>query len=540
MPERIILIGADEPGLNAVLQYQQSHPETQATVLYPELNPLSEFSCVTLEKYLGREMDFPERLRAFGIDRDAKKVLIRDNISGRESTMSYDKLVFASGAAPADLDVSGEHFAGVLRIGDYVDAERLAPVEGKTIVVGSGLNLLLTVSAIMQQDIGSVEIIYHNVREGAESFSENMAGMIRHQLQSAGVKIHDGETLQSITKDSSGLIVKTDKQEIPATRVINASNRSAVSYMAEAAGIELDNDGAIIVDAALKTNDTSIFACGSCASFKSSAINKPIPGSIIRATEGRQAQMLTLSLGGEAVNFIPPVCAFSVDLGDLAVAGSGMTVAAAREYGYEAMSAIAIQFDRAHFMPETELMTLELVFDATTRQVLGIQGLGKSGDGLRGRVSAVSVMLGNKPTIDDISNLELAYSPPFASAMDVINTVANIADNMLLGINEGIDVAEFKRIWAERETNEHFFLDCRELGNAQPFIDEHPLHWNHIPQGELCRRMSEIPEDRKIILLCNTGTRSYEAQVALKHAGYSDVSNVDGGITAIKQSGVKV
>ena len=122
----------------------------------------------------------------------------------------------------------------------------------------------------------------------------------------------------------------------------------------------------------------------------------------------------------------------------------------------------------------------------------------------------------------------------------MLNAVANIAENILAGVNEGIGADEFDRIWQERDNDECFFLDCRELGNAESLIERHPLHWNHIPQGEIAKRISEIPTDRKIILLCNTGARSYEAQVTLKHAGINNVANVDGGIAAIKQSGVKV
>ena len=201
---------------------------------------------------------------------------------------------------------------------------------------------------------------------------------------------------------------------------------------------------------------------------------------------------------------------------------------------------MAIQFDRAHFMPGVELMTLELVFDGPTRRVLGIQGLGKSADALCGRISAVSAVLPMKPTIDDISNLEMAYAPPFSSAMDVLNTVANGADNMLAGINESISPEEFRELWAEREREDSFFLDCRELGNAQPVLDRHTAHWNHIPQGQIARRVAEIPTDRKIVLVCNTGTRSYEAQTILKHAGFCDVVNVEGGNTALRQSGIEV
>lgn len=540
MPESIILIGADEPGLNSVIRYIQDNPDSKAIVLYPELNPIPEFSCMTMERYLGRGIEFPENLRAFGIDRDNKRVRVRDNFSGAESSVPYDKLVFASGATPAELDVPGDHLSKIIRLGSYEDAARLRPIEGKTLVIGNGLNMFLATSVLLNQSAGKIEVLLRSDGSAPAPLSSDLSQMVRHHLVESGVTLHTEASLKRIESLGDGLKVITDKGDIEVSRVINASHNVAVSYLASGAGLDMDDTGGIIVDAHLRTRDPHIFACGNCASFIGKVCNAPVPGTHVKSTTPRQVRILADSLNGVTEVPLAPLSTFSLSIGDLTIAGAGLSVEAARKCGFKPMSATAIQFDRAHFMHNAELMTLELVFDADTRQVLGIQGLSKSGEALRGRISAVSAILPKHPTIEDISNLELAYSPPFASAMDVLNTVANVADNMLAGINEGIGAEEFEQIWNERAKSDDFLLDCRELGNAGPFLERHPLHWNHIPQGEIARRLEEIPRDRRIILLCNTGTRSYEAQVVLKHAGFKEVVNVDGGITAVKQAGIKV
>lgn len=539
MPERIIIIGADAPALNGVLKYIDSRP-AEAVVLYPEENPLPEFSCSAIEQYLGRGIDFPERLRALGVDTQNRRVLVRDIVSGSESDLEYDQLVFATAAAPSDLDVPGEHLTDISRIATDEDARRLRPIDGKTVVVGSGHNLLLTVSALMQHGRGEIEIVSGPCPQGFDPLSGSLMDMLAHHMSEKGVTIHEGHEFQRIERDKDGLRVVTDQATISADRIINAQFSRPLSAIAADAGLEIAQTGAVIVNESLHTNISDIFACGSCAAFKNVNCKTPIPGTAIRSTELRQATVLAASLAGAEPVFAAPACAYSVKLGDLTAAGAGLTVDAARRCGFTAMSSTVIQFDRAHFMPDAALMTLELVFDGPTRRVLGIQGISTMGDALSGRISAVSAMLTKKPYIEDVANLEVAYSPPFASAMDVLNTAANVADNMLAGINSGIDAREFRRLWDERENGDHFFLDCRELGNAQPFLERHPLHWNHIPQGELARRLDEVPEDSKIVLVCNTGTRSYEAQVTLRHAGFEDVINVDGGMSALRQSGVKL
>lgn len=540
MQEHIILIGADEPGLNGVIKYLGSNPETKATVLYPEINPLPEFTCMTMERDLGRGIEFPEDSRAFAIDRENKRVNVRDAITGAESFMGYDKLVFASGSTPADFEVPGDHSPKILRLGGLPDSTPKRPSKGKYLIVGSGLNLLHSVSSMLRQEDVTIEVLITRDEHIAPPLSDNLFRMLKHHLMESGIKLHENATLIGFEETENGLKAITDTGSIEATRIINATPNQSVSYLASEAGFATDDMKGVIVDSLLRTEDPAIFACGNCASFLGEMCKAPVPGAQIASTARRQADILAAVLEGETITPLTPLNAYAIKLGDLTFASAGLSVDAARKCGFDAMSATVIQFDRAHFMPDADLMTLELVFDAPTRQVLGIQGVSRMGEAVGGRVSSVAVILSQKPTIEDIANLEIAYSPPFASAMDVLNTVANVADNMLAGTNAGIGTEEFEQLWEARTQSDDFFLDCRELGNAEPFLERHPVHWNHIPQGEIANRLAELPRDRRIILLCNTGTRSYEAQVVLKHAGFEDVVNVDGGMAAVKQSGVKV
>jgi rhodanese-related sulfurtransferase len=229
-----------------------------------------------------------------------------------------------------------------------------------------------------------------------------------------------------------------------------------------------------------------------------------------------------------------------VKLFESSVAGTGLSLGAAKAAGFDAMSVLLIQLDRAHFYPTKELMTLEMVVDKSNRRVLGVQGFGSSGDAMVGRINAVAAILKSAPTVDDISNMELAYSPPFAAAMDILNSLANLADNALAGINRGVGPDGFKELWENRDQQTCFFLDCRENADAVPYMERNPETWHNVPQGEIYDRLDEIPADRPIVLICNTGARSYEAQIMLDAKGYKDVTNIQGGMAAIKKYGVDI
>ncbi|MBW2119893.1 MAG: rhodanese-like domain-containing protein, partial [Deltaproteobacteria bacterium] len=59
-----------------------------------------------------------------------------------------------------------------------------------------------------------------------------------------------------------------------------------------------------------------------------------------------------------------------------------------------------------------------------------------------------------------------------------------------------------------------------------------------IPQGDLRTRLAEVPKDKRLVLICNTGVRSYEAQITLDQTGIKDTYNLQGGIAAVKKWGL--
>ena len=185
-------------------------------------------------------------------------------------------------------------------------------------------------------------------------------------------------------------------------------------------------------------------------------------------------------------------------------------------------------------------MSLELVAERGTGRVLGMQGLAAMGDALVGRVDVVAALLPAGLTVETVSGLEMAYSPPFAAALDILNVLGNATENILAGRNQGIQVDEFAALWAGRNGHGPYILDCRERANAAELVSDHPDHWHNIPQGELRQRLDELPRGQGIVLVCNTGARSYESYVTLAHAGFTDVVSVEGGMTAILAAGVAV
>ena len=61
-----------------------------------------------------------------------------------------------------------------------------------------------------------------------------------------------------------------------------------------------------------------------------------------------------------------------------------------------------------------------------------------------------------------------------------------------------------------------------------------------MPMSAFAERHSELPKDRPLLMMCASGTRSAAATGFLLRSGWTDVTNVAGGITAWQQRGLPV
>jgi len=307
--------------------------------------------------------------------------------------------------------------------------------------------------------------------------------------------------------------------------------------LAAEAGLEISPKGGIVVNEHMQTSDPLVYAGGDCVEIPNLVTGRPAYYPL-GSMANRQGRVIGTNLAGGDARFEGAVGSFIIKLFDISVASAGLNYEGALEQGFDAASGFIAQLDRAHFYPEKDLLYLEMVAEKDTGRVLGIQGLGNSGEGLMARISAVATTLRYQPSLSDISNLEIPYSPPFSTAMDIVNALGNTMENILAGKDRVIDADRFAEWWENRDNGETFFLDCPGWGNAEPYVRKYPEHWKSIPQDELRDRINEVPGDKRLVLICNTGVRSYEAQVFLDQVGLRDSHNLQGGVAALKKWGL--
>ena len=479
--------------------------------------------------------------RAVSIDREGKKVLVENMIDGKEQVLSYDKLVLATGSRPRRLSIPGADLPGVFTVSNLHEAEAIKAevAQGrvnKAVVIGAGAIGLEMAEALA--DLWGVETavieVAAQVLPGV--VSPGMARMVRHHLEEKGLTIYSAEEVVGIEGAERVERVVMKSGALDADLVIMAVGVVPNGDLAREAGLELSPRGAIKVDERLATSDPNIFAGGDCVEIRNLLTGKAgyFPSGSLANREGR---VIGSNLAGENAVFEGAVGTFAVKLFELSIASAGLSMEKAIADGLDPVSVFVVQFDRSHFYPDKDLLYLELVVEKGTGKVLGVHGLGGLESGMFARVSAIASILKYRPSAADISNLEFPYSPPFSSAMDIVNVLGNTAENILAGKNRVIDTDQFAQWWENRAAGDTLFLDCRGWGNAEHFVNKYSENWKSIPQDELRRRIEEVPKDKRLVLICNTGARSYEAQITLDSLGIHNTFNLQGGVAALKKCG---
>ena len=568
MPEKILIVGGVALGPKAASRCKRLMPDAEVTLV--DENVYISYGGCGIPYYVSGEVQNLDDLRAtpyhtirdpefframkgvtvrnqtraLSIDRAAKTLLVKDVISGKEEKLPYDKLVLATGASPRVPPVEGKDLKNVLSLTrlEAADAIRTACQEGKineAVIVGGGfigLEAAVALADMWGVKVSVVEMM-DQILPGV--LSHSLARMAEHDCVSHKVDVYASEKVLKLEgKDGAVSKVVTDKRELPAQLVIFAAGFIPNGRLAKDAGLDVAPFGAVVVDEHMRTSDPAIYAGGDCVAIRNIITDKLgyLP---LGSMANRQGRVIGTNLAGGDATFPGYVGTWAVKLFEMSFCGTGLTVERARKEGYDAIGVSVEQLDRAHFYPEKNMMSLELVVDKPTRRVLGIQGACSAGDALKARVDAVAgVLQYARPTVEDISNLEVSYAPPFASAMDVVNVVGNVADKVLAGRFKPVTGDQFMELWKKRDQNHIFFIDARPAKAGQAVQAQHP-EWHSIPLEEIAARVNEVPKDRPVAIICNTGLRAYDSLLILARNGITDVVNSTGGMQAVGKMGLK-
>lgn len=528
----IVVIGGVAAGTKTAAKLMRQDRSAKVTV-YTKSNDISYAGC-GLPYYVGGSIETREELivntpekyagltgvsvrtgmEAVGVDASAKTVAFAN---GEE--VSYDRLVIAVGAVPFVPDVPGTALPGVFTMRTPDDAIGLrAYVDDNkcrsAVVVGGGFIGLEIAENLLAKGL-KVTVVDVAGQIMPNLFDEEMAGYLRRQLQSRGIRIVTGAGLEEVIGSDKAAGIRTGVGNFESDVVVLAIGVRPATGFLQNSGIEMFK-GTIVVDAYQKTNLPDVYAVGDCAQVFNRITGKS-QWSAMGSTANITGRLLAKNLTGGELPYGGCLGTGVVKLAEGLNAGrTGLTEAQAREAGFDVITATCVTDDKAHYYPDAATFVTKLIADRETHKLLGIQVVGAGSVDKMVDIAVTGISMGAKA--EDFDTLDFSYAPPFSTAIHPFVQACYILENKMSGEYETFTPAEY----AAGKARGYKVIDV----SPAPSIPG--AQW--VDLTKVNGPVEGLGKDEKLLLVCAKGKRGYFLHNRLKAFGYTATRALEGGL----------
>ncbi len=428
--------------------------------------------------------------------------------------LTYDKLILSPGAAPIRPNIPGMERALSLRNIEDVEAmaSAISRLPESVAIIGGGFIGIELAENLRHRGISTSVIEAQD--QVLAPLDPEMATFVTAELQRHGVKLYLGAALVSIEDET---VTLADGVVVPAEVLIMSIGVKPEVVLARSAGLLIGERGGIAVNDFNITSDPDIYAIGDAAE-KLDAVDGSATLVPLANIANRQGRVVADHIAGKKIRTVPSQGTAIVKVFDLTIATSGWNEKRLKAAGKEYVVIHNHPSSHAGYYPGSQGMSLKLLVDPISQNILGIQGVGR--EGVDKRIDVVATAMRGGITAPELADLELAYAPPFSSAKDPVNMLGYIAENVLSGLTPTAQWHEVEEKMAEG----YSILDVRSVGEVNRGTLPGALN---IPIDEIRERSSELPTG-KILVTCQVGQRGHAATRLLREMGYEAI-NLDGG-----------
>ena len=207
----------------------------------------------------------------------------------------------------------------------------------------------------------------------------------------------------------------------------------------------------------------------------------------------------------------------------MAAALTGITEGLAQRMGIDYKAIHLHPSSHAGYFPGAERISLKVLFDPTSGKLLGAQAVGKDGADKRIDIIATAIYAGL--SVNDLMNLELAYSPQFGSAKDAINHAGYVGNNVMENKSPNVH-------WNQLDSELDRGVKVLDVRTQAEFERGHIPGAILAPVDELRDRLDDLVGEEYVVH-CAVGQRAHTAIQILKSKGIR-ASNLSGGYTTWK------
>ncbi|MGF1461397.1 MAG: FAD-dependent oxidoreductase [Leptolyngbyaceae cyanobacterium] len=433
----VLIIGGSDAGMSAALRIRELAPSVKTTVMLGDEYP--NFSICGLPFYLSGEVgdwrDLAHRTQddllsagihlltnhwATRIDATQQTVTALD-ANGSEVTVSYDQLILGTGAVSRRPDIAGLELPGVYFLRWMEDSFRVhqhltAKQPQSAIVVGGGYIGLEMADALTLRGL-QVTLVEHSstvLKTVHPSFGDRVAD----ELQRHGVTVHTGIAVERIELSEEQLqVTGTSDFAAIADLVLVAVGAMPATALAQTAGAQLGTANAIQVNQQMATSVPHIYAAGDCVETWHQLLQKPVylP---LGTTAHKQGRIAGENAIGGMRTFVGTLGTQVVKVFDLAIGRTGLREAEAIEAGHAPITVEFETWDHKVYYPGAHSIRIRVTGDARTQQLLGAQIIGHYQGEVAKRIDIFATAIFHRMTIEQLSDLDLSYTPPLSSPWD--------------------------------------------------------------------------------------------------------------------------
>ncbi|MEG0339075.1 MAG: FAD-dependent oxidoreductase [Oscillospiraceae bacterium] len=487
-----------------------------------EITDKSDLTLQTPQSFYERfRIDVRTENEAIAINTQQKTVTVLDKSDNKTYNESYDKLILSPGAEPIRPNFDGIDDARIFTLRSIPDTfkikEYINNTQAKTaVVVGGGY-----IGVEMAENLANtglkvtvVELANHVIAP----LDFDMACDVHHYLRSKGIALRLNTGVKAFASGKK-LEVILDNDSIYADIVILAIGVRPDTKLAKEAGLDCDAKGSILVNEYMQTSNENVYAVGDAVktvNFVSGQMGYiPLAG-----PANKQGRIAADNICNMKSTYKGTQGSAVLKLFDMTVATTGLNEAAALAANMDFDKVYTFSASHATYYPNASNMSVKILFQKTNGRIIGAQIIGF--DGVDKRCDVLATAIRGKMNVQEITELELCYAPPFSSAKDPVNMAGYVAENVMNGNMRQYFWQDINKL---QERTDIIMIDVRTSAEyARGHIDKAI----NIPLDNLRENFEKLDKSKEIYVNCQSGLRSYIACRILTQNGYK-CYNLAGG-----------